>query len=182
MLVSKSDFYKDAAHYLVNVFDKPCGGVIMRQYLFSAFWQNQQIIQCKQNITKYQAIAVYNFVQNYCNIYQDAIKSFEYAKNHHPIPTNLHPIPTYYLNASFKNQQKYIFKLPYGMVGWVKLTIYLYMNTDMIYKCEYNIFVYKFVYELQRQLEDSKELDLTIAKDTFGSEHGKGESDGKNLL
>lgn len=96
MLINKTGSYKDAINHLVNVFDAPCVGVTMRQHLNSAFWQEQQFNQCKQNLDKSQVIAVYDFAQNYTTMYQDAIKSSEFGKNQ----ITLHPIPAYYWDSA----------------------------------------------------------------------------------
>lgn len=116
----------------------------------------------------------------------DTIKSSEYAKNQ----ITLHLISTYYLNASgnltretavianndlvHDNLAVSLFRK--HLVNHLRTKKNISLN-QLVKWSDVSSSQYKSVYALQRQLEDSMELDLTITKHTFRFEHGKGEND-----
>ena len=189
VLNAKQGTFRDALQSLVEMWEKPCQGIDMRNHLMNASWEDAQFEQCKKMITSSTAVVVYDFARNFATLHQDEVKSSAFAK--HQI--TIHPVPMYYIDPDsgelvretlvissddITHDVAAVSSFRKTVIKHLKVTRsvplqHLYEWSD---GCESQ---YKGVYAFKQIVVDVVDAGIQITASFFGSEHGKGESDGE---
>jgi hypothetical protein len=162
----------------------------MRKHLHNASWQDTQFEKRKQLVNDNTAVVIYDFARNVATLHQDEVKSSAFAKNQ----IIIHPIPMYFLDPVSKcimretlvitsddithdSQAVSAFRKAAVKHLIEKRSVSLKNLIEWSDGCEY-----KGVYAFKGTVEDAKVLGIKITSCFFGSEHGKGESDGETTV
>lgn len=160
----------------------------LRQHCFTAAWQNEQFENLKSNVEHGTVVCVMDFAQNYTTLYQDDIKATHYGKQQ----ITLHPIPCYYRKDDGTLNRESAVMLSDDInhdtyaVSHFRRRLIEHLRTQgilvslLIEWCDGAPSQYKNASAFLDLLDASNRLDVSIIRCFYGSEHGKGESDGES--
>ena len=135
-------------------------------------------------------VAIYDFTQNYSTVLQNEIKSAHYCK----AQITLHPILCYIFNENNELTRESVVILSddinhdYWAVDAFRRKLICHLHSKnvkishLIEGCDGAGKQYKSVFAFHNLASASAELGILITRYFFGSEHGKGESDGESGL
>ena len=188
VLVRKSGTLRDLVNELINDFVRPVTKPLTTflTHLFVAGWQDEQYRYIKRNLPDDQVLMVLYFGQNMAMKFQRAIKSVHWCKGQ----ITIHPIMCYYREDRALTWEAVIFLLDdlghdhHAAEHFETMTIdHLKSNRGLNFKS-----VIKFTDGCAGHYKSVNAfIDISCSEDDhgvdvnrnyYGSEHGKGESDG----